>query len=67
MGEIQQLLPLLIPLIILQFTLAIVSLIHLLKHPNYRFGNKIFWIVVVLFIQIIGPICYFTFGKEEDI
>lgn len=59
-------LALLIPYILLEFILAITALIHVLKHQNYRFGNKVIWIIVVLFIQIIGPVCYFIFGRGED-
>jgi len=55
----------LIPIIIIELVLAITALIHVLKHPNYRFGSKVFWILFVLFIQIIGPIIYFAFGREE--
>lgn len=55
-----------IPLIILQFILAITAFVHVLKNPKYRWGNKAMWIIIVLFIQIIGPIIYFTFGKGED-
>lgn len=58
-------LPFLIPLIIVQITLQISALVHLLKHPNYRFGSKTIWIIVVLLGQIIGPIVYFAFGREE--
>lgn len=65
MEELMEYLPFLIPLIIIQFTLQIVALIHLLKHTNYRFGNKIIWILVVVFGQIIGPIVYFALGREE--
>lgn len=66
MQNLKEYLPFLIPVIIIQVTLAIVALIHVLKHPNYRFGNKVIWIFVVLFIQIIGPIVYFTFGRGEE-
>ncbi len=59
-------LPFFIPLIILQFALAITALIHVLKHPNYKFGNKILWIILVLFIQIIGPVVYFAIGRGDD-
>ena len=59
-------LALLLPVIILEFILAITALIHVIKHPNYRFGNKAIWIIVVLFIQIIGPIFYFIFGRGEE-
>lgn len=64
--QLKEYFPLLLPLIILQFALAITALIHVLKHPNYKFGNKVMWIFIVLFIQFIGPIVYFAFGKGED-
>ena len=34
-------LPFLIPVIIAEYALAIIALIHVIKHPNYRFGNKV--------------------------
>lgn len=54
------------PLIILHSILAITALIHITKHPKYRFGNKVIWIIVVLFIQIIGSVVYFILGRSED-
>lgn len=57
---------LLIPIIIIQVTLAVTALVHVLKHNNYRFGSKGLWIVVVLFINIIGPIVYFILGKGDE-
>ena len=66
MSEITNNLALLLPVIILEFILAITALIHVIKHPNYRFGNKAIWIIVVLFIQIIGPIFYFIFGRGHE-
>ena len=58
--------PLLIPVLIIQLTLAITALVHVIRHPHYRFGNKPVWIAVVLFVQIIGPVLYFIFGKGEE-
>ncbi|MDY5213224.1 PLD nuclease N-terminal domain-containing protein [Intestinibacter sp.] len=66
MSDITNNLALLLPIIILEFILAITALIHVIKHPNYRFGNKAIWIIVVLFIQILGPIFYFIFGRGEE-
>lgn len=60
---LQEALPLIIPIIILEWTLAIVALVHVIKNPHYRFGNMAMWIVIVLFFQIIGPIFYFLFGR----
>jgi hypothetical protein len=66
MDSVNEYLPFLIPIIIIELTLAITALVHVVKHPNYRFGNKVLWILVVLLIQIIGPVVYFVFGRGED-
>ena len=66
MNEIMNNLPLILPIFILEVILAITALVHVLRHPNYRFGNKVIWILVVLFVQIIGPIFYFVFGRGEE-
>ena len=59
-------LPLFIPLIIAEVILAVTALIHVLRHPHYRFGNKIMWALIVLFIQVIGPIAYFVLRRGEE-
>ena len=66
MKELMEFLPFLIPVIIAELALAITALIHVLRHPNYRFGNKVIWAVVVLIVQFIGPILYFTIGRGEE-
>ncbi|MDI9440871.1 MAG: PLD nuclease N-terminal domain-containing protein, partial [Bacillota bacterium] len=58
--------PFLIPLIIAQLVLAITALVHVLRHPNYRFGTKGLWIPVVLLVQFIGPVLYFALGRGDD-
>jgi len=63
---LKEYMPFLIPLIILQFILSITALIHVLRHPHYRFGNKVMWILIVMFIQFIGPALYFAVGRGEE-
>ena len=65
MKELMEFLPFLIPVIIAELALAITALIHVLRHPHYRFGNKVIWAVVVLIVQFIGTILYFTIGRGE--
>lgn len=65
-DTVAEYLPFLIPLVILELTLAIVALVHVIRHPHYRFGNTVLWVIIVLFIQIIGPIFYFAFGRGEE-
>jgi len=64
-DTIRDFLPFLIPLITLQIGLTLASLIHVLRHRSYRFGNRILW-VLLSFLAIIGPIIYFTLGRGEN-
>lgn len=66
MKELTTYLPILLPLIIAQFILMIVALVHILKHDQYRVGSRVIWIVVVILFQTIGPIIYFIIGRGED-
>lgn len=66
MDQILQYLPFIIPIILIELTLMIIALIHVLRHPKYRFGNRIIWIIVVVCFQIIGPIVYLTLGRGEE-
>lgn len=63
---LKEYLPVLLPVMIAELVLAITALVHVLRHPHYKFGNKWIWIPIVLFIQFIGPIVYFMFGRGED-
>ena len=65
-AQIIEYLPFLIPFVVAELALAITALVHVLKHPNYKFGNKAIWIVVVLCVQIIGPVIYFVLGRGEE-
>ena len=66
MKELMEYLPFLIPIILVELALMLTALIHVLKHPKYRFGNRVLWIVIVVALQIIGPILYFTVGRGEE-
>ena len=66
MEKLMEYLPFLIPIIIVELALMLTALIHVLKHKKYRFGNQVLWIVLVVFLQIVGPILYFTVGRGEE-
>ena len=62
----EQLLPFLIPLIIVQFGLLAVTIRHILTHNTYKRGNRVLWLVVAIVgMQFWGPILYFLLGKED--
>lgn len=64
--NLQEYLPVLIPLLILQVGLAIFAIVDILRHPHYRIGNRLIWIIVCGLFSFIGPICYFAFGRGVD-
>jgi hypothetical protein len=66
METLVEYLPFLIPVVIAELAMAVTALVHVLKHPHYRFGNQVAWILVVLLIQIIGPVLYFVAGRGEE-
>lgn len=66
MEFIREYLPILIPIVVLEIGLMIYALTNILKHNKFKFGNKVMWIVVVVLIQIIGPIFYLMIGKDNE-
>ncbi|TVP91056.1 PLD nuclease N-terminal domain-containing protein [Alkalibacterium sp.] len=66
MQTISDYLPILIPLFILQLVLLVTAIIHLSKNDRLTQQNKIIWALVIVFINIIGPIIYLVFGRKED-
>ncbi len=61
----REMLMLIIPIVLLQFFLLIMALIDISKRTQVKGGNKVVWILVVLFFGIIGPLVYFVFGRKE--
>lgn len=66
MEELMELIPFLVPLIIAEIILLVVTLRHILTHDKYKRGNRVLWIVVAIVgMQFWGPILYFLLGKED--
>jgi hypothetical protein len=61
----QQILPLLIPVIAIQLILLVVALLDLRKQRATR-GPKWMWAVIIVFVNIIGPIVYFVAARKEE-
>lgn len=66
MDVLIRILPLLIPILVVDIALAVAAVVHILRHPHYRFGNKTMWLVIAIALLLFGPIIYFVFGKGED-
>lgn len=64
---LKDILPFLIPLIIVEFALLAYTLHHILTHRHYKRGNRVLWIIVTLVgMEFIGPVLYFVLGKEDN-
>jgi hypothetical protein len=64
MEQIRQFLPFLIPILILQLVLLVVALLDLARRERTR-GPKWVWVLVIVFVNIIGPILYLMLGRDE--
>jgi hypothetical protein len=66
MTQLQQLLPLLVPLAIVSLGLEIYSLIDLFRaERRVRGGSKVVWALVILLVSTFGPLIYLFFGRED--
>ena len=64
---LRDMLPFLIPLVIVQFLLIFISLRHILTHDHYKRGSRMLWVILTIVgMQFWGPILYFILGKEDD-
>lgn len=62
---LHDMLPILIPLVILEVGLTGAALFHILTHKTYKTGTRTLWIILS-FINIIGPVAYFTLGRGDE-
>lgn len=66
MPDIKELLPFIIPLVIIQFALLGFTLHHILTHKTYQRGNRTLWLLIsIIGMEFIGPILYFALGKDD--
>ena len=63
----EQIIALLIPIVVIQLGLMIAALVDLERDERrVRGGSKLVWAVVIVFVNIFGPILYFLAGREES-
>jgi len=54
------------PLVLIQVGLMIWGLYDLTRpERKVRGDSKVLWALVIIFINLIGPVVYFLFGREE--
>jgi len=65
MEELIKYIPYLIPVVVVQLILLVIALLDLLKREKTR-GPKWVWALVILFVNLLGPIVYFLFGRDNE-
>lgn len=53
------------PIFVINFILLLVAIIDLVRNENTK-GPKWLWFIIILFVNIIGPILYFVIGRRND-
>jgi hypothetical protein len=62
----EQIIALLVPIIVIQLGLMIAALVDLERSERrVRGGSKLVWALVIVFVNIVGPILYFVAGRED--
>ena len=64
-SKLQQYIPYLIPVLVIQLVLMISALVDLIRREHTR-GPKWVWALVILCVNYIGPIIYFVAGRKEE-
>lgn len=64
MESVQEWIPLLAPILLIEIALMIVALVDLARRERTK-GPKWVWVLVIIFINLIGPVLYFLFSRDE--
>ncbi|WP_391570586.1 PLD nuclease N-terminal domain-containing protein [Cohnella sp.] len=59
-----QLIQILIPVAVIQVILMTTALVFLFRSHTIR-GNKWMWVAIIVFVNILGPILFFAFGRKD--
>ena len=57
--------PLLLPILLLQLGLMVFALIDLSKRTATR-GPRWAWILIIVLLNLFGPLLYFLFGRGDE-
>lgn len=66
MSDLQSLLPVVAPILVIQLILLVVALVDLARREPERVrGPKWVWVIICLFGSLLGAILYFTVGRKN--
>ncbi|MNR59950.1 Negative regulatory protein YxlE [compost metagenome] len=65
MQELQSIIPFIAPVLIVQLILMVTALVACAKAERMN-GPKWLWVLIILFVGIIGPVLFFVIGRRND-
>ena len=67
LADLKQYLPLIIPIVVIEFILLIYVLWHINTHETYKTGNRLLGNIIALVgMNFVGPILYLVIGKSDE-
>lgn len=63
--DIMAFLPIILPVIAVGALLVLIAFIDLYRHRKTR-KNVLVWTLIILFVNILGPILYFVIGRKDS-
>lgn len=64
--KLEQIVALLAPIVLIQLGLMVAALVDLERADRrVRGGSKLVWALIIVLVNIFGPIIYFLAGREE--
>lgn len=64
--SIEQYLPFIIPLVVIQLGLMVFCLLDLNKRETVKYLPKWGWILVIVLGELLGPVIYLLVGRGEE-
>jgi len=65
MDALRPMIAYLIPVLLLELVLMFFAIRDLLGRPRLN-GPKWLWVLIIVLVQVIGPIAYFVVGRRDE-
>ncbi|MBO0476212.1 PLDc_N domain-containing protein [Vagococcus sp. DIV0080] len=65
MAQFKEILPILLPIILIQLGLMVYALLKVVKQQQFKYLNKPMWVLIVMFLQLFGPIAYLILERGD--
>jgi hypothetical protein len=65
-ADIGTILAILVPILVIEVGLVVFALYDLTRQTRrVKGGSKVVWALIIIFVNLIGPILYLLVGREE--